>query len=118
MKKLLCTLLAFIILLLPIPAHAWREGGHHIIGLMAFDLLNKEEQAKLLSVLQEHSRYTKDFEPPEKLPNNEEVARWLIARAGYWPDAARQQPKYNRSTWNYERGPALTLACTLGPASR
>ena len=79
MKKLLCILL---IAILPIPAHAWSEGGHHIIALMAFDLLNNQEQTKLLAKLEKHPRYKEDFEPPEKLPNDSEVARWRVGRAG------------------------------------
>ena len=61
MKKLL---LAFLILLQPIPAHAWSEGGHRLIALMAFDLLSKDEQAKLLKTLEKHPRYKEDFAPP------------------------------------------------------
>ena len=50
-----------------------------------------------------------DFSPPDKLPNDEEVLRWRIGRAGYWPDIARKQPKYHRSTWHYELGPTLVI---------
>lgn len=117
MKNLLCIILAFAIVFQPIPAFAWSEGGHHIIGLMAFDLLNNDEQAKLLAVRQEHPRYAEDFESPEKLPNDQEISRWRIGRAGYWPDVARKQPKYNRSTWHYELGPALVLG-NVQPPSR
>ena len=76
---------------------------------MAFDLLGKEEQAKLVAILERHPRFVEDFAPPEKLPNDEEKLRWRIGRAAYWPDVARKQPKYNRSTWHYELGPALVI---------
>ena len=115
MKKLLCLFLAFTIVLQPIPVLAWSEGGHHIISLMAFDLLNRDEQAKLLVTLEKHPRFKEDFEPPEKLPNDQEVTRWRIGRAGYWPDVARKQPKYHRSTWHYELGPALVLGNVQPP---
>ena len=117
MKKYICIFLAFAIVLQPIPTLAWSEGGHHVIALLAFDLLNKDEQAKLLAALQEHPRYKEDFEPPDKLPNEQEVTRWRIGRAGYWPDVARKQPKYHRSTWHYELGPALVLG-NVKPPSR
>ncbi len=109
MKKLLCIILSVLFVLPPRPAFAWSEGGHHIFALMAFDLLNKDAQGKLVSILDKHPRFAEDFSPPAKLPNDEEVLRWRIGRAGYWPDVARSQPKYNRSTWHYELGPALIL---------
>lgn len=115
MKKLLNTILALLIILQPIPVQAWSEGGHHIIALMAFDLLNKEEQSKLVSVLENHPRFKEDFDPPEKLPNDTEVTRWRVGRAGYWPDVARRQPKFHRSTWHYELGPALTIGNVKTP---
>jgi len=109
MKKLICLLLILILAVPPGPALAWSEGGHHIISLMAFDLLGKEEQAKLVAILEKHPRFAEDFAPPAKLPNDVEKLRWRIGRAGYWPDIARSQPKYHRSTWHYELGPSLVI---------
>jgi hypothetical protein len=108
MKKSLCLLLAVLIIFQPLPILAWSEGGHHIIAVLAFDLLSKDEQAKLLSTLEKHPRYQEDFTPPT-LPNDTEVARWRVGRAGYWPDVARRQPKFHRSTWHYELGESMTL---------
>jgi hypothetical protein len=80
-----------------------------LIAAVAFSLLTEKEQAELISVLQKHPRYAEDFVPPEKLPNEEEKIRWLVGRSGYWPDVARRQPIYHRSTWHYELGPSLVL---------
>jgi hypothetical protein len=109
MKKLLCNLLAFLIVFQPMTVHAWSEGGHHIISLMAFDLLSAEEQSKFLEILAQHPRYLDDFVPPKGLPNHEEEQRWKVGRVGYWPDVARSQPKYNRPTWHYELGATLVI---------
>ena len=109
MKRLTSLFLILILLLPPQTVFAWSEGGHHIISLMAFDLLSKDEQSKLVTILEKHPRFAEDFAPPEKLPNDEEVLRWRVGRVGYWPDIARKQPKYHRSTWHYELGPALIL---------
>lgn len=76
---------------------------------MALSLLTEKEQAELISVLEKHPRYAEDFVPPEKLPNDEERIRWLVGRSGYWPDVARRQPKYHRSTWHYELGASLII---------
>ncbi len=109
MKKLLCNLLAFLIVLQPMTVHAWSEGGHFIISLMAFDLLSAEEQTKFLEILAQHPRYLDDFVPPKGLPNQEEEQRWKVGRVGYWPDVARSQPKYDRPTWHYELGATLVI---------
>lgn len=86
-------------------ALAWSEGGHHVIASIAYKLLSKEEQAKVQRILAAHPRYTEDFQPKKPLPNDEELAVWRFGRAAYWPDVARSQPKYHRSTWHYELGP-------------
>ena len=87
----------------------WSEGGHHIIALMAYNLLSKDEQAKFLSLLESHPRFEADFNPPKGLPNEDEMARWRVGRAGYWPDVARKQPKYNRPNWHYELGSTKSI---------
>jgi hypothetical protein len=93
---LLSSLMA--ILLMCSRVSAWSESGHHIIAVLAFDLLTETEQNELLRILAAHPRYDEDFSPPDKIRN---VNRWRIGRAGYWPDVARRQPKYNRPTWHY-----------------
>ena len=87
-------------------AAAWSESGHHLIALLAFDELSGEEQQELLSILKAHPRYAEDFTPQEKIRN---VDRFRVGTAGYWPDIARKQPKYNRPTWHYQLGATLTL---------
>jgi hypothetical protein len=98
-----------LIVLHAVPAVAWSEGGHAIISLLAFDLLTAEEQKKLVAIMERHPRYAEDFSPPEKLPNDTEVMRWQVGRIGYWPDVARKQPAFHRSTWHYELGPSLVI---------
>jgi len=96
--------LAMFLVLCPNAVFGWSEGGHRIIALLAYDLLSKEEQARFQELLSSHPRFEIDFTAPEKLPNDEEVARWRVGRAGYWPDVARKQPTYNRPNWHYELG--------------
>ena len=113
MKKTLCILLSLLVFLQPTFAFAWSEGGHHIISLIAFDLLSKDEQAKFLEILCKHPRYSDDFAPPKGLPNEQEEQRWRVGRVGYWPDVARNQPRYNRPTWHYELGASLEIGDKL-----
>jgi hypothetical protein len=109
MRKSTAIILILLLIVPPGPCFAWSEGGHHLIAAIAFSLLTNQEQADLLDVLKQHPRYTEDFVSPEKLPNDEERTRWLVGRSGYWPDIARRQPKYHRSTWHYELGPSLVI---------
>jgi len=104
MKTLLPTVAA--VLLLATPAHAWWESGHHIVALIAYDLLDEPEQAELLRILEAHPRYAQDFTPNDKI---RDVTRWRVGLTGYWPDIARGQPKYNRPTWHYQLASTLTL---------
>ena len=92
-------------------AAAWSESGHHLIALLAFDELTPAEQRELLDLLKAHPRYAEDFTPPEKIRN---VDRFRVGTAGYWPDIARRQPKYNRPTWHYQ----LAATLRLGDPSR
>jgi hypothetical protein len=109
MRKSTAVILILLLIFPPRACFAWSEGGHHLIAAIAFSLLTNQEQAELLDVLKQHPRYAQDFVPPEKLANEEERTRWLVGRAGYWPDVARKQPKYHRSTWHYELGPTIVL---------
>jgi len=85
---------------------AWSEGGHHVVALLAYDLLTEAEQAEVLSILEQHPRFAHDFRPPRKIRDTE---RWRIGRAGFWPDVARNLPEYNRPNWHYQPGKALTI---------
>jgi hypothetical protein len=109
MSKLLRLFLVIFLVFPPQTVHAWSEGGHHLIAAIAFSLLSDQERSELLAVLKQHPRFAEDFVAPEKLANDEERTRWLVGRAGYWPDVARKQPKYHRSTWHYELGPTIVL---------
>jgi len=109
MSKLLRLILVVLLLCPPQAVHAWSEGGHHLIAAIAFSLLTDQERSELLAVLKQHPRFAEDFVPPEKFANDEERTRWLVARSGYWPDVARKQPKYHRSTSHYELGPTIVL---------
>jgi hypothetical protein len=114
MRKAASLILILLFVLPPRTCFAWSEGGHHLIAVIAFSLLTEQERAELLTVLKQHPRFAEDFIPPEKLPNEEEQIRWLVGRSGYWPDVARKQPKYHRSTWHYELGPTIVLGNSDG----
>ena len=85
------------------PAQAWSEGGHHLIAVLAFRQLEKDNQRELIRILKTHPRFAEDFKIPKGINDENE---WLIGRAGYWPDVVRNGSgkSYHRSTWHYELG--------------
>ena len=91
------------------PAFAWSEGGHHLIARLAFSRLGVDEQQLVIGILKQHPRFAEDFVPPADLKSDDELHPWIIGRAGYWPDVARKQPLYHRSTWHYQLGSSLTI---------
>lgn len=100
MSKLLRLYLVLFLVFPMQTVHAWSEGGHHLIAAIAFSFLTDQERSELLDLLKQHPRFAEDFVPPEKRANDEERTRWLVGCAGYWPDVARKQVKYHRSTWH------------------
>jgi len=101
MKNLLCLILSLILTLPPLPAMAWSECGHHIISVMAYELLSPEQQQIVIRVLKAHPRFQQDFSVPE---GTVDMNHYLIGRAGYWPDVARRLEPWNRPNWHYELG--------------
>ena len=91
------------------PAFAWSEGGHHVIARLAFSRLGAGERQQVIGILKQHPRLAEDFVAPANLKSNDELHPWIIGRAGYWPDVARKQPLYHRSTWHYQLGSSLTI---------
>lgn len=88
------------------PVHAWSEGGHTIIALFAYDLLDEPQQQELVRILKTHPNFAKDFQPPK---GTTDVDRWYCGRAGYWPDVARSYKEFNRPTWHYQLGATIKL---------
>lgn len=103
---------ACVILLALTPcARAWSEGGHHLIGLIAYHLLDAEQKAAFQELLAAHPRFADDFQVPGNVTNSD---RWRAGRAGYWPDVARRQPDYNRANWHWEDAVTLVIGDRAG----
>lgn len=106
-SRVLCLYLAFMLTVQP--AMAWSECGHHIIAVLAFDLMKPDKQLQVLELLKHHPRFAEDFKTPGSAKSSEQIAHWQIGRAGYWPDVARRQPEFNRPNWHYQLGSSLTI---------
>lgn len=110
MRLLLPFVLAYVIVR---PAFAWSEGGHHLIAVMAYDLLAEENQQKCQTILEAHPRFSQDFITPQNIGEPDEMKSWLIGRAGCWPDVVHSQRKFDRPTWHYQLGATLKVGLEL-----
>lgn len=104
---------AFMLLCSVQTCFGWSEGGHHLIAVIAFEQLSPQQQKSLFEILASHPRFTEDFTPPEKLNDQKEIDRWMIGRAGFWPDVARRT-KFDRPDWHWQLGPNLTIGDVAG----
>jgi len=66
----------------------------------------------IVVILKARPRFDQDFKIPEKAGDPE---RWLIGRAAFWPDVARQTP-FDRPKWHYQRGASLVLKSVASEA--
>ena len=116
-QKLRSILVSVLALILTVqPALGWSEGGHHLIAVLAYDLMQPAQQKRLMELLENHPRFAGDFKPGPKVAD---LNHWTIGRAGYWPDVAtcghmwphvaRDQPAFNRPNWHYQLGSTLTI---------
>lgn len=103
--------LVFALSFMPSFAMAWSESGHHLVALLAFDHLNPDQQQQLLEMLAAHPRFKRDFTPSPTIRDGD---RFRVGTAGYWPDIARDHPKYNRPSWHYQLGATLTIGDPAG----
>lgn len=103
-------------------ALAWWDFSHNLTGEIAFAQLTPATRASLATILQAHPRLQADFMDamPAAIRSSDADTRlsWLLGRAAYWPDLARDFPepdrsRYNRPTWHYIDG-----ALVRGAANR
>lgn len=98
-----------------IPLGAWSEGGHNLIAIMAFRLLDPQDQQTLISILKEHPQFDTEFKLPEGLTDRAQVDEYIIGRSGYWPDVARKYKEFDRPTWHYQLGATKVIGNVTPP---
>ncbi|PCJ27552.1 MAG: hypothetical protein COA96_03365 [SAR86 cluster bacterium] len=113
MKSLFNSLLFLTLVVLSQSAVAWDSVGHRLATSIAFDYLESDTKAQLLTILQQHPRFQQDFIEvmPSSISRGSSDARleWLLGQASFWPDTARGFPepereKFNHSNWHYIDG--------------
>lgn len=90
--------------------HGFWAQGHHAIAVLAFEMLEPEEQNELIELLKHHPRFEQDFTIPDSIQGDERaIHRWWIGVAGEWPDLIRGNEKYDRPTWHYQLGASVVI---------
>lgn len=106
-RRVVCVVLAWLLIMPPSSLLAWSEGGHQIVGYLAFDAMDAQSQTRLLAILKSHPKFATDFRTDLSEPKA--VGRFMLGTAAYWPDVARDYAEYNRPNWHYQPGPALII---------
>lgn len=88
----------------PQACFGWSEGGHNVIGFLAFQLMPDAKQERFLEIIKKHPRFEQDF----RAPGETAAIGWFAGRASYWPDVARRTD-YDRPTWHYQLGACLAM---------
>ncbi len=95
-------------------AWGWAAAGHHMVGVIAYDLMGPAERKQMLDVLRKHPQFDKHFAPPEGMRDRASIERWQIGIAGCWPDIIRDSD-YDRPTWHYELGASVKIGDVRPP---
>ena len=95
---------------LDLQSHGFWAQGHHAIAVLAFEMLEPEEQNELIELLKHHPRFEQDFTIPDSIQGDQRaIHRWWIGVAGEWPDLIRGNEKYDRPTWHYQLGASVVI---------
>ena len=101
----------------PNAAFGFWSQGHHAIAVLAFEMLDAEDQVELIRILKHHPRFGKDFTVPESIQGDVKATqRWWIGVAGEWPDLIRGNDSFDRPTWHYQLGASVVIGDVKVPA--
>jgi hypothetical protein len=89
---------AIVQMLCPSALHAWWEGGHKAVALIAYERLTQVERDWVMSLLDAVPTQEQLFTPlmQKELgpsPDKDARARWFFAQASIWPDLVRNSAK-------------------------
>lgn len=98
------------------PCLSWSEQGHHLIAVMAYEMLDADSQEEWVSLLKHHPRYAEDFTPPTKLVDSRERLRWIVGRGASWPGQVAGDAQYDRPNWHFQLGASLEVGASNAPS--
>jgi hypothetical protein len=79
-----------------------------VISVVAYELLNGEDQAEVTELLTHMPDFEKYFAAPDGIRNQGSIDRWRMGVAGNWPDLIRGTD-LDRPSWHYELGASRVL---------
>ncbi|MBX7102453.1 MAG: S1/P1 nuclease [Gemmataceae bacterium] len=88
-------------------ALAWNKAGHMVTAAIAYAVLKEEKPEaipRIIAILKEHPQYESLWAPRlAALPRatEDEKDMYLFMQAARWPDDARSDEEFHRSTWHY-----------------
>jgi len=103
------------IVLSAMPASAWNERAHKLIGHLAFRHLNEDERDRVHAILKKHPHYEAYLTADR--PASVDPREWAFMTASYWPDWVREprdfqgdldahwRYKFSRPNWHYVNFP-------------
>lgn len=86
--RVLCLFLAFLLTVQP--AWGWSEGGHHLIAVLAYDLMPPAQQKTVIELLKQHPRYSEDFKVPDSAQSADQLGHWMNGSFSRNPKAFRK----------------------------
>ncbi|MEO1526189.1 MAG: S1/P1 nuclease [Planctomycetota bacterium] len=88
---------------------AWSPSGHHVVAVLAAELMPTDVRAEVFRILKEHPDWDRYFRPPSSIAGNAgSAARWQFGIAGCWPDMVRGTDA-DRPMWHYRLGATMVL---------
>ena len=107
------SILISAILIGSIGANAWSPMGHHVTGVIAYDILNEDDRAEVMELLTHIPDFQRHFASPKGVGNQGSIDRWRIGVAGAWPDIIRGTD-LDRPSWHYQLGSNLVIGSVSG----
>jgi len=85
---------------------AWSDGGHQIIGQIAWKLLTPHERQVIGDLIRQNPTFDEYFNVPARLSPRDEATRveWMFSQASVWPDLIRGTDR-NRPSWHFINRP-------------
>lgn len=95
--------LAWLLLLLPLPAIAWNAGGHRLIAAIAWDQLDDASRSDISRLLHAHPDYSRWLRRAVATASEQtEIDRTAFIESSTWPDDIRQDRRF----YDADRNPA------------
>ncbi len=95
---------------------AWAPTGHHMVGVVAYELLSEADREVVMDLLGHVPEFDRYFDPPSAITDSDSINRWRIGVAGAWPDIIRGMD-LDRPTWHYQLAASYVIGDARPPTA-